>query len=1258
VSILPYDHIDLGKEIANISYTVRDNSLVKEMGVNVTKPDGAEKVLVPLKDISQKEYSSSSIFTETDEVGTYLVEVYAEDDAGQWSVKTTEFYVGNETDLDILLNQSTIILNNITYTDGKTFQINVTVNNTEKFGAYDVNITVNAPDKFNVQPSIANLGKIKVPTLKSQIFNITALPGTSQGSYTLRFKVSWKNPSGSTESKTKDLYVKVNPTRILRLTTDEQTYTIQHGTTRKVNVTLNSTGNAEISNIHLNCEGVGSVNYCTQFDVKISPSALTSLNAGQVKKANVSISIPFTYPPSNSGTYTFKVVANSTDLSSPADLSIQVYVPVNTSWDISPTSFDFTTGSGSYGYLYVNVTSRANVNLTFQTSNTNPNITAHEDSFQLPKGQIHRLRIDYTTPELNQGEEERNITGNITISCTDCGTSQSEVWSRTIPIKMRVLPFKVFIENVTPTKDIIAGEEMEAIVNVTFAGEIITNSSLVSFDVYIGDKRPDKVTIEHYGNDSWLLRFKAPDVPDGRNYTLKVEAIHLIYRARTPAYYENINYKDVTPPEITDVKTKMISPGEKEEIFVNISDNVRINKAWLVVRFNNTQIGLFNLTNLTGNFVNSTWYWSNSSFTSPGDYDVIIYVNDTTGNVRNITTWFRVNQKVRIAGVVKDVNDNPVPTKFEFYRNGKADVKTYLASVVENSTGGYNIVIPKGKYDIKLEALGHEITFKDVDVETNLTNITRVSDIDLSVVTPQLPLEQGTVLKAFAIDHRNLSFSFSDVIINFSSPNIMPGDLGLKNIEVYKCKNWDFDNQTCDGTWKKISNVDVDVTNLFVTISNTDLCAFVIVKPAVTPSTTPPTQPSTGGGGGGYVGNIREELQRLLNRTQVPPLSAETDLIEATLHPGESKMYSLYLSNNLDREVTASIKIVGSVWEFIQLEKDQVTIPSGGSESIGLKVFTLPTTKPGVYTGDIVISTVQYSRTIPVTIMVVPPEEPLLDVKVQAITKMVPINGTLKYYVTIYNMGTRKRFDIHLTYRIKSAFTEEVLDHQEEEKAITNSMSFIKAYDLSHVKDVIPGKYFIEVIATYGNNKTASSVDVFEVVKPFWTKERIIMVAIAIIAVASLIAGWKGKKYYDKWKMKRMRYLHPVDLKSLPRGDIWLGKIAEMNVRAEFNMDDLTTHIITAGATGSGKSVSAMVIVEEVLKQGIPVVVFDPTAQWTGFVKPCRDKKMLSFYKKFGMVEDEARPFKGMIYEVTDPNVELCSNIHLSNFAEPYISSW
>lgn len=58
-------------------------------------------------------------------------------------------------------------------------------------------------------------------------------------------------------------------------------------------------------------------------------------------------------------------------------------------------------------------------------------------------------------------------------------------------------------------------------------------------------------------------------------------------------------------------------------------------------------------------------------------------------------------------------------------------------------------------------------------------------------------------------------------------------------------------------------------------------------------------------------------------------------------------------------------------------------------------------------------------------------------------------------------------------------------------------------------------------------------------------------------------------------------------------------------------------------------------------EKGIPVIVFDPTAQWTGFVRRCTDKDMIKIYPKFGMKEEESRSFKGTIIDVIDPFLKV-----------------
>jgi hypothetical protein len=84
-------------------------------------------------------------------------------------------------------------------------------------------------------------------------------------------------------------------------------------------------------------------------------------------------------------------------------------------------------------------------------------------------------------------------------------------------------------------------------------------------------------------------------------------------------------------------------------------------------------------------------------------------------------------------------------------------------------------------------------------------------------------------------------------------------------------------------------------------------------------------------------------------------------------------------------------------------------------------------------------------------------------------------------------------------------------------------------------------------------------------------------------------------------------------------------------------MNKMQMHTLVAGATGSGKTVAAQDIVESALMHKVSVIVFDPTAQWTGFLRKCRDNGMLKRYSYFDMKKSEAKSFGGTIKTIKDP---------------------
>jgi KaiC/GvpD/RAD55 family RecA-like ATPase len=70
--------------------------------------------------------------------------------------------------------------------------------------------------------------------------------------------------------------------------------------------------------------------------------------------------------------------------------------------------------------------------------------------------------------------------------------------------------------------------------------------------------------------------------------------------------------------------------------------------------------------------------------------------------------------------------------------------------------------------------------------------------------------------------------------------------------------------------------------------------------------------------------------------------------------------------------------------------------------------------------------------------------------------------------------------------------------------------------------------------------------------------------------------------------------------------------------------------ILVSGASGAGKTIAAKVIVEELLEDGVPVLVFDYTEQWQRLMEKNTSDEMLNRYSEFGM-RRSPKGFKGRV---------------------------
>ncbi|MEM4625437.1 MAG: helicase HerA-like domain-containing protein [Candidatus Pacearchaeota archaeon] len=288
------------------------------------------------------------------------------------------------------------------------------------------------------------------------------------------------------------------------------------------------------------------------------------------------------------------------------------------------------------------------------------------------------------------------------------------------------------------------------------------------------------------------------------------------------------------------------------------------------------------------------------------------------------------------------------------------------------------------------------------------------------------------------------------------------------------------------------------------------------------------------------------------------------------------------------------------------------------------------------YSGEIIISG-DINDKINVNISVINESiKPEMFISVENIKNKFTKKEVLKFKVNIQKISREVITNASLSYYLKYANESEFIFLGNETRDLISSMQILKSFNLP--ENIENGRYIVSVITNYNGEKATSNTEI-EIVSPFWSIKvfgiiplwlLILIISVLVLSIISFVIIRRLIERSKKYKMQ----LYTNTLPRKGERTLWLGKVAETNMEAFLELDLLTTHAVVAGATGGGKSIAAQVIVEEALLKGVSVIVFDPTAQWSGMLRKCEDKKMLSFYPKFGLKPSDARAFPGSIKQI------------------------
>lgn len=381
-----------------------------------------------------------------------------------------------------------------------------------------------------------------------------------------------------------------------------------------------------------------------------------------------------------------------------------------------------------------------------------------------------------------------------------------------------------------------------------------------------------------------------------------------------------------------------------------------------------------------------------------------------------------------------------------------------------------------------------------------------------------------------------------------------------------------------------------------------------------------------------------EEPKRIEGTDYIISLNA----VNRKLRVGSFLQEEIKIFSFRDSTIQASFKLTGEVADLIDLDKTRLLVSPNNQGAVALTIFGRG--RLGMYNGTIEIEG-DFNASIPINIEVISQEQipvQAMQMELDLSKKEVLPGEELRFKTDLRNMLTDQQYPVTLFYTVQDETGNRTLWTYSTNVYLRTSFSLLK--NIKIPKDTPQGVYIIRVTATYLGLSSGTS-SVFKINTPIWQRLFLgFFIWQWLIAIAILGGGIAAFIILRKKIEAKKRFHLKVDQGQLPKPGPrsgWWGKIAESDHKTYLDLEQLKIHTIVAGSTGGGKSISAQVIIEECLAKDIAVIVFDPTAQWTGLLRPCKEKGMLKYYPGFGMKPKDARAFNGNVKLVTNPREKI-----------------
>lgn len=575
-----------------------------------------------------------------------------------------------------------------------------------------------------------------------------------------------------------------------------------------------------------------------------------------------------------------------------------------------------------------------------------------------------------------------------------------------------------------------------------------------------------------------------------------------------------------------------------------------------------------------------------------------------------------------VYGYVKDILGNPVENASITFVGITQNTSSsgFYNFTTDLIPGEYNIIAQKALYDDTFSSVN--ISFENTTVQKNITLLAETP----GMVSTIIPHVYGYILdeQGLPIFEAGVSIANSTTLTDVFGYYSMYPSVTLENNSLIATKEGYNNNYSIIDFSSSPTSA---YTNLTLGEANPILEQLIFPTGPYTENNKIPEIEAAKKNGDDYWVSTKEIKKEIRRNTFIE------DSI-GIYNFGDTMNLVFSLSENLEG--------------IVVLDQKSLTIDS---DSFGELGFTVYGTSPlGEYTGNISISG-SLNQNIPVKIKIVERQMPIeaMLIKADIFNSNVNKGDLLKYKLSLQNLLSDQNYLVSIKTRVIGTNGSIVYAEKETSEEIQTMLTILDEIQLPD--DIPNGEYSLDVEAKYFNL-------VSKVTIPFYVTQPIYLYAFFGIPLWMYLATISFLSFiflvffiYKRHLNKMKRYKVKVDYTTLPQPGprvINLGHIAETKNNALFEIDKLTVHSIVAGATGMGKSISAQVIIEEALMKDVCVIVFDPTAQWSGMLRKCEDKKMMSFYPKFGLKPSDARGFPGNIRAIKDARQIIDINKYFS----------